>query len=126
MARGTDQPKGEDRDVYRGSGFYLGLFVILLAAFLVLAFSVQNAGDVAVEILFLDFRAPLFAVALGAGLLAVLLDEVVGLVWRRRRRRRLTERSELRQLRAERADASASSSDEAETEGEAGEKPGTG
>jgi hypothetical protein len=58
----------------------------------------------------LEFTVPLFAVAIGAGLLTVILDELIGLVWRKQRRTRLEERAELVTLRADRRDAPAAES----------------
>lgn len=92
---------GPDRKVeYRGTGFYVGLVAILLFALVLLVIAVQNTQEVDVEFFGFVFTVPLFAVAIGAALLAVILDELIGLVWRRQRRIRLEERAELDQLRA--------------------------
>lgn len=85
---------------YRGTGFYVGLGAILLFALALLILAVQNTQDVNVTFLGWDFTIPLFGVAIGAALGAAVLDELIGLVWRRRRRVRLAERAELRSLRA--------------------------
>lgn len=92
--------------VYRGTGFYIGLAAILLFAVMLLILAVQNTQDVTVAFLGLEFTVPLFAVAIGAGLLTVILDELIGLVWRKQRRTRLEERAELATLRAGRQDNS--------------------
>lgn len=42
----------------------------------------------------------MFALLLGAGLLGVLLDELIGLVWRQQRRKRMEEGAELDRLHA--------------------------
>lgn len=92
---------GPDRRVeYRGTGFYLGLVAIILFAVALLVLAVQNTQEVDVEFFGFVFNVPLFAVAIGAALLAVILDELIGLVWRRQRRNRLEERAELVRLRA--------------------------
>lgn len=92
---------GPDRNVeYRGTGFYVGLVAILLFALALLVLAVQNTQEVDVDFLGFAFTVPLFAVAIGAAILAVVLDELIGLVWRRRRRTRLEERAELDRLRA--------------------------
>ena len=91
---------------YRGTGFYLGLGATLLLALILLILAVQNTQDVAISFLGWDFTIPLFGVALGAALVAVVLDEVIGLVWRRRRRAQLAERAELRRLRGQMAEQS--------------------
>lgn len=90
----------DDRVEYRGTGFYVGLVAILLFALALLVLAVQNTQEVDVDFLGFTFTVPLFAVAIGAAILAVVLDELIGLVWRRRRRTRLEERAELDRLRA--------------------------
>lgn len=90
---------------YRGTGFYVGLVIILVAVVLLLILSVQNTRSVTLSFLGFDVEIPLFAVVIGAGLVAVVLDELVGLVWRSRRRRRLSERVELQRLRSAAAGA---------------------
>lgn len=76
-------------------GVIIGL--ILLALVIVLAF--QNTQHVRMHFLTWSVRAPLVVVILGSIGAAVILDEIAGLVWRRRRRRRLAEKEELRRLR---------------------------
>lgn len=85
---------------YRGTGFYVGLGAILLFAVVLLILAVQNTQNVTVEFLGWDFTMPLFGVAIGAALIAIVIDELVGLVWRRRRRALLAEHAELETLRA--------------------------
>jgi uncharacterized integral membrane protein len=103
----SDGPENRTQVVYRGTGFYVGLAAILVFAVVLLIVAVQNTQDVTVAFLGLEFRVPLFAVAIGAGLLAVILDELIGLVWRHQRRTQLEERAELATLRADRRDAPA-------------------
>lgn len=92
---------GEDNRVeYRGTGFYVGVVAILLFALALLILAVQNTQEVDLDFFGLEFTVPLFAVAIGAAILAIVLDELIGLVWRRRRRIRLEERAELGRLRA--------------------------
>lgn len=100
---------GDDKSqiVYRGTGFYVGLAAILLSALVLLILAVQNTQDVTVAFLGWEFTVPLFAVAIGAGLLTVILDELIGLVWRKQKRTRLEERAELATLRAGRREVSA-------------------
>lgn len=111
------QPE-HDNDVkveYSGTGFYVSLAVIFLTAITLLILAVQNTGEVTIEFLGLEFALPLFAVILGTALIAVILDELIGVVWRRQRRTRLAERAELRRLRAER-DARTDSATEESTD----------
>lgn len=93
----------DKRVEYRGTGFYVGLAVILVFAVALLILAVQNTQMVTVAFFGLEFSVPLFGVAIGAGILAVVLDELVGLVWRRQRRGRLQEKAELDSLRSARA-----------------------
>jgi uncharacterized integral membrane protein len=97
-------PGENNRVEYRGTGFYVGLVAIILFALALLVVAVQNTQEVDVDFFGFEFTVPLFAVAIGAALLAVVLDELIGLVWRRQRRTRLEERAELDRLRAARAE----------------------
>jgi uncharacterized integral membrane protein len=85
---------------FRGTGFYVGLGAILLFAVILLILAVQNTQNVTIDFLGWNFTIPLFGVAIGAALIAIVIDELVGLVWRRRRRSLLAERAELESLRA--------------------------
>jgi uncharacterized integral membrane protein len=88
---------------YRGTGFKVSLVLLFLTAALVLILAVQNTAPVTLDFLAWEVELPLFALLLGAGLLGVLLDELIGLVWRRQRRKRMEERAELARLRAGKA-----------------------
>lgn len=93
-------PAPEQHRVFAGTGiswaFILG--VILTAAIIVLA--VQNTDTVPVQLFFWETTAPLIIVMLVTALAAILIDEMIGLVIRRRKRKVLAEREELKQLRA--------------------------
>jgi uncharacterized integral membrane protein len=105
-----------ERDVeYRGTGLYLSLAVVLVLVLAVLALALQNTDSVDFEFLWWDLEVPLFGLIVGGGLLAVVIDELIGLAWRRARRRRLAERRELSRLRRE--------AETRRTEGEDGEAP---
>lgn len=122
----SDNTDREPRVEYRGTGFYVGLAAILLFAVVLLILAVQNTQDVTVAFLGLEFTVPLFAVAIGAGLLAVILDELIGLVWRRQRRTRLEERAELKALRADRRNVpEVDAGEEPAVESPAGTSPAT-
>lgn len=98
-----------DRDsnniTYRGTGFYASVIGAIILAAGLLAFAVQNTGTVTVEWLWLELTAPLFAWVIGAALLAVVVDELVGLVWRGRERNRLTRLGRHRRISADAKDA---------------------
>jgi uncharacterized integral membrane protein len=109
-----EQTKERDSAVeYRGTGVKVSLVLIFLTAALVLILAVQNTAPVTLEFLAWSVELPLFALLLGAGLLGVLLDELIGLVWRRQHRKRMEERAELDRLRAGQ-DAAPEPRDEAE------------
>lgn len=98
---------GNKREVeYQGTGFYVGLGASLLLGLILLIFAVQNTDDVSVSFLGWDFTFPLFGIAIGAALVAVVLDELIGVIWRRRRRAQLAERAELENLRSRAASQS--------------------
>ena len=73
----------------------VGVVIAVLA--IVVAF--QNTKGVNVDFLGWEVDAPLVAVILTAAVAGVLVDEILGFFWRRRRRRHLTDRAELRRLR---------------------------
>ncbi|HSM01972.1 MAG TPA: LapA family protein [Acidimicrobiia bacterium] len=105
---------------YRGTGFYASVVAVLVIGVGLLAFAIQNTGSVTVEWLWFDVTAPLFAWVIGAALLAVIIDELIGLIWRARERSRLNRLEQHRRLADEAAagDARESSSTQAETEAE--------
>lgn len=85
----------------RGPGFAIAfvLFVVATVALVVLVW--QNQDPVPLRWLWIETEVPLFVIVLVTALVAGLLDELVGFVWRARRRRRLAEKEELKRLRAE-------------------------
>lgn len=93
------EPGGEDRPVFRGTGVSVALVVGVLLAILAIIVAVQNTGDVNIDFLAWELDAPLVAVILAAAVAGVVLDEILGFFWRRRRRRHLAERAELQRLR---------------------------
>lgn len=86
---------------YRGTGFYLSLGVICVLGVGLLVLSVQNTKSVQFEFLWWNLEIPLFGLIIAAALLAIVLDQLIGLAWRRIRRGRMTERQELGRLRRE-------------------------
>lgn len=95
----TGEP--EPHRVFAGTGiswaFIFG--AILTAAIIILA--VQNTDPVPVKLYFWETEAPLIIVMLVTALVVVLIDEMIGLIIRRRKRRVLAEREELKRLRAQ-------------------------
>jgi uncharacterized integral membrane protein len=82
------------------SEFSWSLAVFLLIGLGFVVFAVQNAVDVPVEFLIWDFTVSLPLLLVVTALIAVIADEVVGLIRRRRRRQRMAEREELKRYRS--------------------------
>jgi uncharacterized integral membrane protein len=89
----------EDRPVFRGTGVSAALVVGVVLAILAVIVAVQNTEHVNIDFLAWELDAPLVAVILAAAVAGVVLDEILGFFWRRRRRRHLAERAELQRLR---------------------------
>lgn len=81
------------------SDFSWSLAGFLLIGLGFVVFAVQNAVDVPVEFLTLDFTVSLPLLLVVTALIAVIADEIVGLIRRRRRRQRMAEREELKRYR---------------------------
>jgi uncharacterized integral membrane protein len=64
-----------------------GLILLLVAGAAVVIVVTQNTDRVDFEFLWWSIRAPLSALLLIVAFVVVSIDQVVGLVWRRRRRR---------------------------------------
>lgn len=105
---------------YRGTGYYASVITALVLAAGLLVFAVQNTGTVTVEWLWLDLTAPLFAWVIGAALVAIVLDELVGLVWRAGERGRLNRLERHRRLSEDAVDGGGGleNTTQAETEAE--------
>jgi uncharacterized integral membrane protein len=93
-------PEPEQHRVFAGTGISWAFIVgaVLTAAVIVLA--VQNTDTVPVTLYFWETTAPLIIVMLVTALAAILIDELIGMIIRRRKRKVLAEREELKQLRA--------------------------
>lgn len=85
----------------RGPGFAIAFVLFVLATLALVVLVWQNQDPVPLRWLWIDTEVPLFLIVLVTALVAVLLDELVGFIWRARRRRRLAEKEELKRLRAE-------------------------
>ncbi|MFZ0015664.1 MAG: LapA family protein [Acidimicrobiia bacterium] len=85
--------------VFVGTGLFWGLIVGVVLALVVVILAAQNTDKVTISFLGWEFSTPLIVVVLGALLIGIVLDELFGLVYRKRRRRTLRERDELQRLR---------------------------
>lgn len=107
----------------RGPGFAFAFLGAVLFTVALIALVWQNQEPVPLEWLWIETDVPLFVIVLAAALIAILIDEFVGLVWRTRRRRRLAEKEELKQLRAEKGAVASKSDPESDAESDAEESP---
>ncbi|MDH3538886.1 MAG: hypothetical protein OEP52_02725 [Acidimicrobiia bacterium] len=89
----------EDRR-FSGTGVYAGAIGIIAVIAGLVVLAAQNTQTVTVRWLGLEWATPLIALLLGVMLAMVILDEVIGAIWRRRRRRVIAERLELTRRRA--------------------------
>lgn len=97
--RDASTPQGETVREYRGTGIMWSAVALLIAIAALVVVIFQNTHDVEFDFLWFDVATPLSLVLAITFGLALLLGEVIGFVWRRRRRTRLREREELRRLR---------------------------
>lgn len=95
----------ERERVFAGTGLFWGLIVVLLLGVSIVILAAQNPEPVELRWLGFQMDVSLVAVILATAVVAVILDQLIGLAWRRRRRQVLAEREELRRLRAERREA---------------------
>ncbi len=91
-------PKAEKTKSVSDFSWSLAGFLLIGLGFVV--FAVQNAIDVPVEFFPWDFTVSLPLLLVVTALIAVIADEIVGLIRRRRRRRRMAEREELKRYRS--------------------------
>jgi uncharacterized integral membrane protein len=76
-----------------------GLIFFLILSVLMAVFAVQNTQDVELEFLGWSGEFPLIMIIVGVFVAAVILDEILGAVLRRRKRTRRLEKQELERLR---------------------------
>jgi uncharacterized integral membrane protein len=79
-----------------------GLITFIVLSTIVIVLAAQNTQYVVVRALGWEAEAPLVVIILITVLLTVILDELVGVIIRRRRRTQRAERAELRRLRNQR------------------------
>lgn len=87
---------------YRGAGIMWGAIALVVVTAVFVIMAVQNANDVEFDFLWLTVTTPLILIIAITIAVTLVIDELVGLLWRRQRRGRLRDREELRRLRSER------------------------
>jgi uncharacterized integral membrane protein len=87
------------RPVSDSTGIAWGAILLFIGITLVVVFSVQNTDPVPVNFLWMEGEFSLAIVILVTVGVIVLLTELIGLAYRKRRRRRMVEKEELRRLR---------------------------
>jgi uncharacterized integral membrane protein len=85
--------------VFVGTGLFWGLIIGVVLATAVVILAAQNTDTSTISFLAWDLSTPLVVLILGALLTGIVLDELFGLVYRKRRRRTLRDRDELARLR---------------------------
>jgi uncharacterized integral membrane protein len=85
----------------RGLGLWWTFAAALVVGVAIIIAIAQNSDTVRVHYIVWDSRVSLIVVVLTTALVAILLDQAGGLIWRRRRRARIARHNELEQLRDE-------------------------
>ncbi len=96
------EPATDRLHEFVGTGMFWGLVVGVALAIIVIVFAAQNTQEVDVNVIVWSWTSRLFVVILVSLILGIVLDEIVGIVYRSRRRRRLAEKAELKRLRGKR------------------------
>jgi uncharacterized integral membrane protein len=84
------------RGAGRGAGVAAGAVVLVVAAVLIVVVVAQNGERVEFEFLAWDADVSLAVLVLTAAVITLVIDQVVGMVWRHRRRRARVMASEMR------------------------------
>ncbi len=98
----TDQePARQPTPAYKGTGMRWSFLFGAVLTIAIIILAGQNTESVEFEFLTWNITAPLAAVILATAFVAVVIDELIGVIWRFRRRRQLREKAELKELRAQ-------------------------
>jgi uncharacterized integral membrane protein len=90
----------EQHRVFAGTGISWAFIFGVLLTVAIIVLAIQNTDTVPVTLYFWETSAPLIIVMVVTGLAAILIDELIGMIIRRRKRKVLAEREELKRLRA--------------------------
>ena len=93
-------PEPEQHRVFAGTGISWAFIFGVLLTVAIIVLAIQNTEAVPVTLYFWETSAPLIIVMVVTGLAAILIDELIGMIIRRRKRKVLAEREELKRLRA--------------------------
>ena len=93
-------PEAEQHRVFAGTGISWAFIFGVLLTVAIIVLAIQNTEAVPVTLYFWETSAPLIIVMVVTGLAAILIDELIGMIIRRRKRKVLAEREELKRLRA--------------------------
>lgn len=85
--------------VYKGSGFRWSYLFGIVLTLIVMILVFQNFQSTEFSFLTWKVTSPLAVIIIGTALIAVIIDEIVGIVWRARRRKNLRQKAELKELR---------------------------
>ena len=91
----------QDARVYAGTGVSWAIVFGVLVVVVVAILAAVNTTPTELDLVFWQGEVPLISIILVVAALAVVVDELVGLIVRRNRRRRLHEKHQLRQLKKE-------------------------
>ena len=100
QARTGSHPRAQQHRVFAGTGISWAFIFGVLLTVAVIVLAVQNTDPVPVTLYFWETSAPLIIVMLVAALAAILIDEMIGMIIRRRKRKILADREELKRFRA--------------------------
>ncbi len=84
--------------VYKGTGMRWSFLLGILLVVLMLIVMFQNFQTVTFDFLSWSVEAPLAVIILGASLIAVIVAELIGVIWRYQRRRQRRAMDELKEL----------------------------
>jgi uncharacterized integral membrane protein len=95
----TPPPVAPSMPEYKGSGFRWSYLFGIVLTLVVMILVFQNFQATDFSFLTWTISAPLAVIIIGTALIAVIVDEIVGVIWRARRRKLMRQKAELKKLR---------------------------